>query len=68
MYEKSHKNVATWIPIKDFELLQELANKHKVRLAAYLRAIIVDALQDEQQVSSTIQPVISRTQPRHEVV
>ena len=46
-YGTNHKLVAAWIPTNDFELLNQLANKHHVKISAYLRAIIVDALQEE---------------------
>lgn len=46
-FDESHKLVATWISLKDFELLEQLARTNNVKLAAYVRAIIVDAIQEE---------------------
>ena len=60
-YGSAHKLAATWIPTKDFELLQQLAKTNKVRLSAYIRAIIVDAL-NEETFTNTIQNT------NHEVV
>lgn len=48
LYEAFHHQVNTWIPTEDYKLLTELAKVHKVKLSVYLRAIIVDALQDER--------------------
>ena len=42
-----YKPVATWLPEKDLEQLQNLARENNVTVASYLRAIIVDVLQDE---------------------
>ena len=50
-YRKTHRLVATWISDKDFDSLKSLASTNKVRLAAYVRAILIDALQDEAQSS-----------------
>lgn len=49
IYEENHRPVATWIPIQQFEQLQALAKKNNLKLSSYLRAIIVDALVDEQK-------------------
>ena len=46
-YDKHHKLVAAWIPVRDFETLHRLAKANNVSLAAYLRAIIVDAIDEE---------------------
>lgn len=43
----THKSIATWILHRDFEALQDLAEKNNVTVASYLRGIIVDAIQDE---------------------
>ena len=43
----THKSVATWILKSDFKALQDLAAKNNVSVAAYIRGIIVDAIQDE---------------------
>lgn len=50
MLHTTHKSIATWILKTDFEQLQQLAAKNNVTIAAYLRAIIVDALQDEAEL------------------
>lgn len=65
LYEKHHKLVATWIPRKDFEHLEQLAKDNKVTLAAYVRAVIVDVLQEE---ASTIQTINSTTELKQSVV
>jgi len=54
IYEAHHRPVATWVTIEDFKLLQKLAEIHKLKLSVYLRAIIVDALQDERLHSTNI--------------
>jgi hypothetical protein len=46
-YRAKHKLVAVWVPSEDFEFLSEQADKHKIGLSAYVRSILVDALQDE---------------------
>jgi hypothetical protein len=48
--DKSYKSVATWIPMKDFALLQHLAFLNKVTVASYIRGIINDAIADEIQI------------------
>lgn len=50
MLHVTHKSIATWILKTDFESLQQLAVKNNVTVAAFLRAIIVDALQDEAEL------------------
>lgn len=47
-WDKNHRPVATWIPIQDYDLLQKIARDNKVKIGEYLRAIIVDALQEER--------------------
>lgn len=47
IYDKNNKLVATWISMNDYATLQHLAFKNKVTLAAYMRAILVDAIQEE---------------------
>jgi hypothetical protein len=59
-WDDLHKPVGTWLSLKDFELLRQLAQANNVGVAAYVRAIIVDALQDElyinqNSINSTIQ-------------
>ena len=51
-YRKAHRLVATWISEKDFDLLKRLATTNRVRLSAYVRAILIDALQEEEQAVS----------------
>ena len=46
-YRNNHSLVATWISKKDFEFLTQQATKHKVGLSAYVRSILIDAIQDE---------------------
>jgi hypothetical protein len=46
-YKDNHAPITTWVPIEDMIMLQQLANRNKVTLAAYLRAIIVDIIQEE---------------------
>ena len=47
IYDGNMKSVATWIPMRDFAMLQHLAFVNKVSVAAYIRGIIIDAVQDE---------------------
>ena len=49
VYKAQHKLVATWVPTEDFALLQHLAFTHSVPLASYLRAILIDALEEERE-------------------
>lgn len=51
VYEEHNKLVATWISTKDRAMLQSLAHTNKVTLAAYLRAIITDAIHEENYTS-----------------
>lgn len=53
LYEARHRQVNTWVPTRDYELLVKLAALSKVKLSVYLRAIIVDAMQDERLHNST---------------
>lgn len=55
LYGKNNKLVATWISVKDFQILEQLAHNNKVTLAAYVRAIIVDAVQEEDS-STQVKP------------
>ena len=48
IFKDKHGPVTTWVPLEDVAILQQLATKHKVTLAAYLRAIIIDIIQDER--------------------
>lgn len=52
-YENDHRPVGTWVPNKDFQALQRLASASGVSVAVYLRAIIVDAINDEEELSSS---------------
>lgn len=42
-----NKSVATWLSTRDYAMLQHLAFKNKVTVSSYMRACIVDAIQDE---------------------
>lgn len=57
-YQKNNKLVAVWVPRKDYDALLNIASLNKVNLAAYVRAIIVDAVCDElcviQSKTSTV--------------
>lgn len=46
-YEKEHKQVTTWLSVQDYNSLFGLASKNNVNMAAYVRAIIVDVIQEE---------------------
>lgn len=50
IYNTEHKFVGTWVPVKDVALLRKLATDSNVTLAAYVRAILVDAVQEELAV------------------
>lgn len=47
---KDHKPVGTWISTYDLAKLQHIAFKNKVTVAAYVRAIIIDAIAEESFV------------------
>ena len=51
LYQSPHKQVATWISLTDYEQLGQLAQANHVSIAAYVRGIIVDAIQDEACIS-----------------
>jgi len=53
-YDANHRPVATWITHQDYALLDKLAKSNKVKISVYLRAIIVDALADEQLSSTNL--------------
>jgi hypothetical protein len=57
-YDKHHKLVAAWVPMRDYEALHRLAKANKVSLAAYLRAIIVDAIDEETCIAQSSAHVI----------
>lgn len=63
VYASSNKSVAAWIPIRDYEILQQLARRSKVSIAMYVRAIIIDATQEELYLmnSTTITTTIDST-------
>ena len=48
LYDTQHKFVGTWVPVEDVAFLSKLAKANKVSLAAYVRAIIVDAVEEER--------------------
>ena len=48
IFKDKHGPITTWVPLEDLAILQQLAIKHNVTLAAYIRAIIVDIIQDER--------------------
>lgn len=52
LYSAYYHQVATWVPIEDYELLVELAKKHNLKLGVYLRAIITDAVADERMLAA----------------
>ena len=51
---KQQKSVATWLSEQDFALVQSLAASNNVTIAAFLRAVIVDALNDERGTSPSL--------------
>jgi hypothetical protein len=55
----AHRPVGTWVSVQDFEALKRLAQAHNIRMSAYLRAIITDAIQEEQYSSQLRTGVIS---------
>ena len=55
-YDKHHKLVAAWVPMRDFDALHKLAKANNVSLAAYLRAIIVDAIDEENCIAQLAKP------------
>lgn len=48
LYETGHRVVGAYITNDDYELLKRLAELHGVKISVYMRAIIKDALADEQ--------------------
>jgi len=48
VFKDKHGQVTTWIPKEDVAILQHLARENNVTMAAYLRAIIVDIIEDER--------------------
>ncbi len=52
LFDQPHKSVATWISMKDYEILQRLAQNSKVTVSLYIRAIIVDAVQEELTIAA----------------
>lgn len=52
LYKGRHRLVAAWIPVADFELLTSRAGAHNVTISAYVRAIIVDAMEEEAEFLS----------------
>ena len=60
-YDNKYKNVGTFVTMNDFAMLQHLAFKSKVTVAAYIRAIIVDAVQDQLCIENTIKSTPTNT-------
>jgi hypothetical protein len=52
IFKERHRPVGAWLSLKDFELFQGLAKKNKVSVSLYLRAIIVDILEEERTKSN----------------
>jgi len=50
-FEEANKPVTTWIPKDDYYLIRSLAEKHNITVSAYIRAIIVDVIQEESYIS-----------------
>lgn len=48
LYETGHRVVGAYITNNEYELLKRLAEIHGVKISVYMRAIIKDALADEQ--------------------
>ena len=46
-FEEANKPVTTWIPKDDYYLIRSLAERHNITVSAYIRAIIVDVIQEE---------------------
>jgi hypothetical protein len=44
------KPVACWLTDKDYDRLVSASNKMGVRLAVYIRSVIVDALAEEDEI------------------
>lgn len=53
LYQSPHKQVATWLSLTDYQQLGQLAQANRVSIAAYVRAIIVDAIQEESCISKS---------------
>lgn len=54
VFKNRNKPVGTWVSLKDFETLQMLAKKNNVSMSLYLRAIIVDVLEEEQDNNNSL--------------
>lgn len=57
-----YKSVATWIPMDVFEKLQEIADSNKVSVSAYIKAIIVDAVEEESLLVKSKATISTRIQ------
>lgn len=55
-----HKPVGTWLPVRDYELLKELAQNNNVPISTYVRGIIVDAIQDENCIIQSKVRIVSK--------
>ena len=44
---KHYKPVATWLPVDVIEALQQISELNNVSVSAYIKAIIVDAVEEE---------------------
>lgn len=47
----TRKFIAVWVVNNDYDLLKQIAVKHKLNLSELLRAIITDAIADETQTT-----------------
>ena len=52
IYETDYKAVATWLRKPDFEKLKNIANTNNVTISAFLRAVIIDVLFEEEELSN----------------
>lgn len=48
----AYKSVATWIPLETYSSLRKIAEGHNVSIATYLRAIIIDVVDEENPSAS----------------
>lgn len=61
-YNRRNQPVATWLEPDDRAKLEAIAKAHKVTVAALLRAMVVDALNEDNFVLSAFVPPDGRIQ------
>ena len=53
-----YKSVATWIPVDVFDRLQAVAKLDNVSASAYIKAIIIDAVEEQENLLASKSAIV----------